>query len=147
MKSLRLTASLLALAFAAPAFAADSHDCLDEACSMLSLFAPPAQSQAGGAATVEAGRMGSWGIDTAGMDKSVKPGDDFFGYVNGTWARTTQIPADRSSYGGFAVLRDLSEARLRTLVEGYKLGNPAKDGEQAKVAALYRAFMDEATVE
>ena len=147
MKSLRLTASIVALAFAAPAFAAGDHDCLDEACSMLSLFAAPTQSQAGGAAGVEAGRMGSWGIDTAGMDKSVKPGDDFFGYVNGNWARTTQIPADRSSYGGFAVLRDLSEARLRTLVEGYKLGNPAKDGDQAKVAALYRAFMDEATVE
>jgi putative endopeptidase len=91
--------------------------------------------------------MGSWGIDTAGMDKSVKPGDDFFSYVNGNWARTTQIPADRSTYGGFAVLAELSETRLRSLVEGYRPGNPATDGVQAKVSALYRTFMDEQAVE
>jgi putative endopeptidase len=147
MKSLRLTASVLALAFAAPALADANHDCLDEACSLVSLFAQPAPSQAGGSGAITAARMGSWGVDTAGMDKSVKPGDDFFGYVSGNWAKNTPIPSDRSSYGAFAVLRDLSEARVRKLVEGYKVGNPAKDGDQAKVAALYRAFMDEAAIE
>ncbi|HEX8442340.1 MAG TPA: M13-type metalloendopeptidase [Allosphingosinicella sp.] len=146
MKSLRLTVSLLALIAAAPLAARDDHACIDEQCTMLSLFDQPAQS-GGSASSTEANRMGEWGIDTAGMDKSVKPGDDFFGYVNGTWAKNTPIPADRSSYGGFAVLRDLSEARMRQLVEGYKVGNPAKDGDQAKVAALYRGFMDEAAIE
>ena len=146
MKSLRLTVSLLALAAAAPVLANDDHECVDEQCTMLSLFAQPAQSGAASAST-EATKMGTWGIDTAGMDKSVKPGDDFFGYVNGTWAKNTPIPADRSSYGGFAVLRDLSEARTRQLVEGYKAGNPAKDGDQAKVSAIYRGFMDEAAIE
>ena len=83
----------------------------------------------------------------AGMDTSVKPGDDFFAYVNGTWAKTTPIPDDRSSYGAFAALRELSEARVQKLVAGYKIGDPAADGDQAKVAALYHAFMDEAAVE
>ena len=106
MKSLRLTVSLLALAAAAPALASDDHACIDEQCTMLSLFDQPAAS-GGSASSTEANRMGTWGIDTAGMDKSVKPGDDFFGYVNGTWAKNTPIPSDRSSYGGFAVLRDL----------------------------------------
>ncbi len=147
MKSLRLTASVLALAFAAPAFADGGHDCLDEACTQLSLFADPATPGAGSPASVEAARMGEWGIDTAGMDKTVKPGDDFFAYVNGNWAKNTPIPADRSSFGAFATLRDLSEARVRKLVEGYKLGNPARDGDQAKVAAIYRGFMDEAAIE
>jgi putative endopeptidase len=147
MKSLRLTASVFALALAAPALADESHDCLDEACTTVALFAPPAASQAGGSATVAAARMGTWGIDTAGMDKSIKPGDDFFRYVSGNWAKNTPIPADRSSYGGFAILRDLSEARVRKLVEGYKLGNPATDGDQAKVAALYQSFLDETKVE
>ena len=146
MKSLRLTVSLLALAAAAPVLANDDHECIDEQCTMLSLFAQPAQSGVASPST-EATKMGTWGIDTAGMDKSVKPGDDFFGYVNGTWAKNTPIPADRSSYGGFAVLRDLSEARTRQLVEGYKAGNPAKDGDQAKVSAIYRGFMDEAAIE
>jgi len=114
---------------------------------MVSLFAQPAASQAGGSGRIEAKRMGSWGIDTAGMDKSVKPGDDFNAYVSGNWAKNTPIPADRSSWGSFALLSDLSEARVRNLVEGYKLGDPGKDGDQAKVAAIYRSFMDEAAVE
>nr|WP_295370528.1 M13-type metalloendopeptidase [uncultured Sphingosinicella sp.] len=146
MKSLRLTVSALALAIAAPALASDDHQCIDDACTMLSLFDQPAVS-GGAPASTEATKMGTWGIDTAGMDKTVKPGDDFFAYVNGTWAKNTPIPADRSSYGGFAVLRDLSEARTRQLVEGYKAGNPAKDGDQAKVSAIYRGFMDEAAIE
>ena len=137
-KHLAFAASILAIA-AAPA-AAQSRDCLDEACTMETLLA----LQEGGGATVEATRYGSWGFDTAGMDRSVKPGDDYYAYVNGTWTRNTQIPADRSSYGAFAVLRDLSEARLRKLVESYRLGAP---GDEGKAAALYRGFMDEAAAE
>jgi len=42
--------------------------------------------------------LGSFGIATENMDKSVKPGDNFFKYVNGTWLKNTEIPADKSSY-------------------------------------------------
>ena len=146
MKALRLTVSALALAIAAPAYASDDHPCIDEACSMVSFF-EQGEAPQGSAGGVDAVRMGSWGIDTAGMDKSAKPGDDFFAYVNGNWAKTTPIPSDRSSYGAFAVLRDLSEARLRKLVEGYAPGDPAQGGDQAKVATLYRTFMDEQAAE
>ncbi|MGZ8307938.1 MAG: M13 family metallopeptidase, partial [Allosphingosinicella sp.] len=147
-KSLSVAVSLLALAAAAPAAAGTGHDCIDESCSMVSLIAADDdQSGASGSASVDAQRFGTWGIDLAGMDGSVKPGDDFFAYVNGNWAKTTSIPADRSSYGAFAVLRDLSEARLRQLVETYPAGDPATGGDQAKVAALYRGFMDEAAAE
>ena len=96
------------------------------------------------AAAQEATRYGAWGIDTAGMNPDVDPGDDFFEYVSGTWADTTEIPSDRSSYGSFLVLRDLSEARVRSLVEGY---DPAAGGDAGKVATLYRDFMDEAAIE
>jgi putative endopeptidase len=147
-KSLSFAVSLVALAAAAPALAGERHECIDESCTTVSLIdAGDDQSGSGGATVVEAQRMGSWGIDLAGMDRSVKPGDDFFAFVNGTWAKTTPIPADRSSYGAFAVLRDLSEARLRQLVESYPAGDPATGGDQAKVAALYRGFMDEAAAE
>ena len=142
-KTLLSVATLLALAAAAPLAAHEDRACLDDACTLQSLFA---ESDAGGAAaagtTIAARRFGSWGIDTAGMDRQARPGTDFFRYVSGTWADTTQIPADRSSYGGFAILRDLSEARLRVLVEGYALGDPATGGDAAKIAALYRGFMD-----
>ena len=69
------------------------------------------------ASATEAQRYGTWGIDLEGMDRSVKPGDDFFKYVNGKWAASTQIPADRTGYGAFAVLRDLSEARVRAILD------------------------------
>jgi putative endopeptidase len=51
---------------------------------------------------------GTFGFDTAGMDKSVAPGDDFFSYANGTWVKNTPIPPDKARYGLFDVLQDLS---------------------------------------
>ncbi|TWI12029.1 M13 family metallopeptidase [Aerolutibacter ruishenii] len=146
-KTLLCAATTLALALSAPLAAHETDGCMDAACEQELLFATDSASGGGNAPTADATRYGSWGIDTAGMDRSVKPGSDFFGYVNGAWAKNTEIPSDRSSYGSFMVLRDLSEARVRTLVEGYALGDPAKDGDAAKVAALYRGFMDEAAIE
>lgn len=145
-KSVLSMATAIALALAAPSYAHDGSNCIDEACSLQSLFSAD-DTGGGGGAVIAAPKLGTWGVDLAGMDTSVKPGADFFGYVNGTWAKTTRIPADRSSYGGFAVLRDLSEARVRTLVEGYPAADPSTGGDQAKVAALYRGFMDEAAIE
>src|SRR5215217_8476526 len=51
------------------------------------------------------------GIDQAGMDASVAPGDDFFAYANGTWLARTEIPPDRSSWGVFNVLAEESTRR------------------------------------
>jgi len=142
-KSLAFAISAVALA-AAPAAAHDDHGCLDDICLVQSLVeAPPAGGQIDPAAAI---RYGKWGFDMAGMDTAVKPGDDWYRFVNGTWAKNTTIPADRSSYGAFAVLRDLSEARLRKLVEGYDPADKASP-DRAKVAALYRGFMDEAAAE
>ncbi|GAB3750522.1 M13 family metallopeptidase [Lysobacter olei] len=147
-KTLLCAATTLALALSAPLAAHETDGCMDAACEQELLFATD-NAAGGGIATpaADATRYGSWGIDTAGMDRSAKPGADFFGFVNGAWAKNTQIPSDRSSYGSFMVLRDLSEARVRSLVEGYALGDPAKDGDAAKIAALYRGFMDEAAIE
>jgi len=140
-------ATALALAVAAPLSAHEDQRCIDEACDLQRLFADDTGPGGGSGASIEAQRLGKWGIDTAGMQPEVRPGEDFFAYVNGNWARTTQIPADRSSYGGFAILRDLSEARLRKLVESYPQGDTASGGDAPKIAALYRGFMDEAAVE
>lgn len=57
--------------------------------------------------------IGDFGFDMAGMDRGVKPGDDFYAYANGTWAKTTAIPADKSNYGMFTALADLSQQRTR----------------------------------
>jgi putative endopeptidase len=110
----------------------------------LSLSADPAAT----AAPTAAKRYGTWGVDLEGMDRTVKPGDDFFRYVNGKWAATTQIPPDKTSFGAFVLLRDLSEARVRTIVDRWAADKKLKAGsDEAKVAAVYRTFLDEATVE
>ena len=117
--------------------------------AVLSLI--PANAGAADATTTDstaAKRYGTWGIDLAGMDTSVKPGDDFFRYVNGKWAATTQIPPDKTSYGAFNMLHDLSEARVRTIVErGAADKNLKASSDEAKVATIYRTFLDEATTE
>ena len=86
-------------------------------------------------------QYGAFGFDTSGMDASIAPGDDFFGYANGTWDRNTQIPADKSRYGMFNVLDDLSRERTRTIIE-----EQAKD-PNSRIGNAYASFMDEAAVE
>ena len=78
------------------------------------------------------------GIDVAGMDKSVTPGDDFNAYTNGGWSKSTPIPEDKSSYGNDAILADETRKRLRSLIEGASAG---------KVGDFYSTFMDEAAIE
>lgn len=145
-KTLLSLATGLALAISGPLAAHDtSRDCLDDVCTVSSLFG--AEGAVNGGDSIATPRMGTWGIDTAGMDTSAKPGNDFFAYVNGNWAKNTPIPSDKSSYGAFMSLRDLSEARVHQQLEGYALGNPATEGDTAKIAALYRGFLDEAAIE
>ena len=139
-------ATTAALAATGTVRAHDVDGCIDAACHLTALYADDGASGAG-SALVAAQRMGTWGIDVAGMDKTIDPGADFYGYVNGTWARTTVIPPDRSSFGSFLKLRDLSEARVRALVESYPADDLASGSDAAKVGALYRGFLDEAAIE
>jgi putative endopeptidase len=85
-------------------------------------------------------QIGDFGFDMAGRDTSVTPGTDFFDYANGGWVKTTPIPADRSSYGMFHVLQDLSLERTRTILDG------AARTPGDKVGEFYTSFMDEAAV-
>ncbi|NWK94898.1 peptidase M13 [Sphingobium lactosutens] len=122
MKTLLLGAAATALALAATVAHADQA-------------ATPA------ATTATKPTYGTFGFDTAGMDKSVKPGDDFYDYANGTWAKNTPIPADKSNYGAFNTLDDLSRERTRGILEAAK-GDPA-----SKIGAAYASYMDAAGVE
>ncbi|HEX4882011.1 MAG TPA: M13-type metalloendopeptidase [Porticoccaceae bacterium] len=80
------------------------------------------------------------GIDRSGMDLAVRPGDDFFAYANGTWLKTTEIPADQAAWGSFTILQDQNLERLHAIAEQAK---GARSGDRARVGALYAAFMDE----
>jgi putative endopeptidase len=61
--------------------------------------------------------VGTFGFDVGGMDRSVKPGDDFFRYAVGHWVDTTEIPPDRSSLGSFVVIAEKTAARIRGIIE------------------------------
>ncbi|MDP1738578.1 MAG: M13-type metalloendopeptidase [Caulobacter sp.] len=94
----------------------------------------------------KAPRMGPWGFDLAGMDRSVKPGDDFVSFSSGTYLSQLQIPADRTSWGSFNVLRELSDARIKAVIDR-SASNPAAVGEAQQIGGLYNSFMNEAQVE
>jgi putative endopeptidase len=90
--------------------------------------------------------FGTYGLDLTGMDKTVKPGDNFFDYVNGKADAAMVIPADRSSAGVNEDLEDLSEKRSRSIVEDLA-AQKNLTGDDAKIAALYNAMMNADAVE
>ena len=88
------------------------------------------------------------GIDQASFDKAVRPQDDLFRAVNGTWLAKTEIPADRSDYGVFAILAEKAENDLREIIENCAAAKDNVPGsERQKVGDLYASFMDEARAE
>ena len=93
----------------------------------------------------QAPRMGPWGFDMAGRDTSVAPSKDFFDYANGTYLNKLEIPADRSRYGAFDALQELSQSRMHAVAEK-SAANTAAKGDEAKLGAFYRSFMDEKAV-
>jgi putative endopeptidase len=76
----------------------------------------------------------------------VKPGDDFFRFANGAWVDRTAIPSDRTRYGNFDKLTELSEDRVHAIVDEASAGK-LKDPDAAKIGAVYGSFMDEALAE
>ena len=101
------------------------------------------------AAASEKGKpqLGDFGFDAAGMDRTVSPGDDFYKYANGGWDKATAIPEDRSSWGGFAVLRDLSDQRTRAVIQESAAAKAEPGSATQKVGDYYASFMDEAAIE
>ncbi len=92
-------------------------------------------------------QIGSFGFDVAGMDRSVAPGDDFVEFANGSYLKTLEIPADRSSYGMFVKLDDLSRERTRAIIEAAAAANGAPGSVDQKVGDYFASFMDEAAIE
>jgi putative endopeptidase len=87
------------------------------------------------------------GVDLAGMDRSVTPGDDFFAFCNGGWLRTTDIPPDLSSYGNFDALEEKTEERLRDLLEGAARPGAGQDASTRRLGDFYASFIDEKAID
>ena len=84
----------------------------------------------------------SSGVIKENMDLTVKPGDDFFKYVNGIWLANTEIPADKSNYGGFSILRDEAQDDVMAIIRSSAEGDFAAGSDEQKVGGLYSSYMD-----
>src|SRR5687768_11834755 len=100
-----LSASTAAAVMATSAAAAEQP-----AAAGASALAMPSTARGGAA-------IGKWGFDDTGMDRTIDPGDSMYGYANGIWAKKTAIPADKSNYGMFTMLADLSDERTRAIID------------------------------
>jgi len=88
---------------------------------------------------------GTWGVDTADMDKSVKPGDDFFQYVEGSWLKNHPIAEDKRGAGYNYDLPDATEVEVRKLIE--QAGAAPSDPIMKQVGDFYNAYMDQDGIE
>ncbi len=86
------------------------------------------------------------GIDTTNFDRSVRPQDDFFRFVNGGWLKRTEIPSDASSWGAFNELREGSRTALHTILDSALTTKAAPGSELQKVRDLYKSYMDSAQI-
>ncbi|HYD88915.1 MAG TPA: M13 family metallopeptidase [Vitreimonas sp.] len=91
--------------------------------------------------------IGAWGVDLAARDLSVDPGNDFFRYANGTWMANTQIPADRTRWGTFDILRDKSDRDQRVIIEEVALAGGAPGSVQQKIADYYNAYLNQDAID
>jgi len=87
------------------------------------------------------------GIAVASIDRSVKPGDDFYRYANGEWIKGKEIPPDRTEVDVWSKLGDQSNQRTADLIAEIAKSNPAAGSGARKVADLYNSYMDEAGIE
>jgi len=95
-----------------------------------------------------AARIPPWGFDLSGIDRSAKPGDDFFRYGNGAWLDRTVIAPDRRSAGVDVALIEAAEQHTREILERGEQGvDPAARADATKFGTFYKTFMDEARIE
>lgn len=85
------------------------------------------------------------GLDLAGVDRTIAPGDDFFAYANGSWYKATEIPADRAAMASFSILAEEASRRIKELIQ--EAAAAPADADARKVGDYYLAYLDEATIE
>jgi putative endopeptidase len=157
-------AGVAILAFAAPALAHPGHEAQEAPQGPGVMINGPQQGLLGDlapellfepvetAATATTGgglqaeRFGTWGVDLTQRRADIAPGTDFFRHINGVWLDNFQIPADRSDYGSFNALGELSERQVKALIEEAAAAR-AKSGPNQQIGDLYASFMDEARID
>jgi putative endopeptidase len=87
------------------------------------------------------------GVDLSNIKNSVRPQDDLYRHVNGTWIDNAVIPQDRSSDGAFYKLFQDAEEQVRKIIEELANSNPERGTNSQKIGDLYASFMDSEAIE
>src|SRR6516164_165889 len=91
--------------------------------------------------------IGDFGLDLSARDLQVKPGNDFFAYANGGWYERFNIPSDKSSFGPFDRLDELSKERVRGIIERAAATHAASGTPEQQIGDYYAAYMDQEAIE
>src|SRR6202158_4691401 len=109
-------------------------------CANLALLDVRASARSGDA-------PGYWGFDTANLDKTCKPCDDFFQFAMGGWMKNNPVPPEYSSWGSFTVLGDKNQQELRQILEAAEKSNAPAGSNERKVGDFYASRMDTGAIE
>jgi putative endopeptidase len=102
---------------------------------------------AGAVSLSPAAAPGTQNLNTQDMDRSVRPGDDFYRFANGGWLKVAAVPTGQSSYGTSAMLKEKTSEQVRQLIQEASTTGPLKGSATQKVGDYYGAFMDEDGIE
>ena len=109
--------------------------------------AAPAAAPPPSTASVPRAAIGDFGLDLSAGNAQVKPGDDFFDYANGKWNETFTIPPDKTSFGPWDKLDELSKQRARAIIEEAAAAHAAPNTPEQQIGDYYAAFVDEEGIE
>ena len=87
------------------------------------------------------------GISVSAMDRDIRPGDDFYLFCNGDWAKSAEIPADRTSISGFSQLGERSSKQVASLITEATHANAPAGTDNRRIADLYASYLNEAAIE
>ena len=114
----------------------------------LALSAPAAAQDAAKAeSAVPTMSFGTWGVDPEALSDTIRPGDDFFGYVNKEWLDANPLPPQFSRFGAFTLLAEKSTADVKALVDELVARDGSLSPDEQRIVDAYKAFADTAAIE
>ncbi len=114
-----------------------------------SIAQDPSTAKTDGDKSAEAPQMtfGTWGVDLTQLDPAVRPGNDFFDYVNAKWIASNPIPAEFSRYGAFTMLGEKSQHDVRALVDALVAAKQAPGSLDRKIVDAYKSYLDQDAID
>jgi putative endopeptidase len=91
--------------------------------------------------------FGTWGIDLTQLDPQIRPGDDFFDYVNAKWIAANPIPPEHSRYGAFTMLSEKSQKDIRALIDELRATPPPPGSLDARLVVAYESYLDQKAID